>query len=50
MRKTGLADLTIIKEFERQCELHRLHRVFVWSCDHHLQGYDRKVEPRPGHG
>ncbi len=50
MRETGLADLTIIKEFERQCALHRLRRVFVWSYDHHLRGYDRKVEPRSERG
>jgi len=50
MRETGLVNLTIIKEFERQCALHRLRRVFVWSYDHHLRGYDRKVEPRPGRG
>ncbi|WP_207787611.1 hypothetical protein [Candidatus Thiosymbion oneisti] len=43
MRKVGLADLSIIREFERQCKLHRMRRVLVWSYDYHLQGYDRKV-------
>jgi hypothetical protein len=47
MREVGLADVSIIKEFDRQCELHRARRVFVWSYDRHLQGYDRKVRFRP---
>ena len=41
MRGIGLADLSIIKEYERQCELHRGRRVFIWSLDAHLCGYDR---------
>jgi hypothetical protein len=41
MREIGLADLSIVKEYERQCVLHRMRRVFVWSYDRHLQGYDR---------
>jgi hypothetical protein len=40
-RGVGIADLSMIKEFERQCELHRAGRVFVWSLDQHLTGYDR---------
>ena len=46
MSGVGLADLSIIKEFDRQCELHGMRRVFVWSYDGHLQGYDRKVRAR----
>lgn len=42
MREVGLADLTIIKVFKQQCEMHRARRVFVWSYDSHLQGYDRE--------
>jgi predicted ATPase len=42
----SLADLSIIREFERQCELHRLRRVFVWSFDGHLNGYDRASKER----
>jgi hypothetical protein len=41
MRGLGLGDLSIIKEFERQCQLHPSRRVFVWSLDKHLKGYDR---------
>lgn len=43
MRGVGLADLSIIKIFMHQCELHRARRVFIWSFDAHLQGYDRVV-------
>ena len=37
----GLGDLSIIKTWERQCELHRARRVFIWSYDRDLRGYDR---------
>ncbi len=37
----GFADLTIIKEFRRQCQLNLGRRVFIWSLDRHLSGYDR---------
>jgi len=37
----GMADLSMIKAFERQCELHRARRTFIWSLDQHLSGYDR---------
>lgn len=39
--KRGFGDLSIIKEFERQCELHEGRRVFIWSQDGHLSGHDR---------
>lgn len=38
---TGLGDLSIIKTWERQCELHPGRRVFIWSYDGHLRGFDR---------
>lgn len=42
-RGIGLADLTIVKEFERQCRLHRQRRVYIWSLDRrHLSAYDRQ--------
>ncbi len=41
MRGVGLGDLSIIKEYERQCQLHPARRVFVWSLDKHLQSCDR---------
>lgn len=42
MREIGLGDLSIIKEYERQCQLHQLRRVFIWSLDDHLSAYDRR--------
>jgi hypothetical protein len=38
---TSLADLSIIKEWERSCVLHPMSRVRVWSLDSDLAGYDR---------
>ena len=37
----GFADLTIIKEFHRQCERNQGRRVFIWSLDRHLSAYNR---------
>ncbi len=39
---SGLGDLTIFKEFERQCGLHRARRVYIWSFDRHLSSYSRE--------
>ena len=44
MREVGLGDLSIIKEYERQCQLHQMRRVFIWSLDRHLSAYDRPVD------
>lgn len=38
----SLADLSIIKEWERNCELHPMSRVRIWSLDGDLAGYDRR--------
>lgn len=38
----SLADLAIIKEWERTCTLHPLSRVRIWSLDSDLAGYDRR--------
>jgi hypothetical protein len=38
-----LADLSIIKEWEHNCDLHPMSRVRVWSLDGDLAGYDRQV-------
>lgn len=43
MQGSGLADLTIFKEFELQCQLHRSRRVYIWSRDRHLSSYCREV-------
>lgn len=39
---SGLGDLTIVKEWERQCMLNRARHVYIWSLDRHLSAYDRK--------
>lgn len=39
---SGLADLTIKKEFDRLCQLNRMRRVYIWSLDQHLSSYDRR--------
>jgi hypothetical protein len=42
-RGSGLADLTIVKEWERQCQMHRSRHVYIWSIDRrHLSSFDRR--------
>jgi hypothetical protein len=43
MRGSGIGDLSIIKVFERQCELHPHRHVFIWSYDEHLKAYNREI-------
>lgn len=43
-REIGLADLSIQQEWERQRRLNPLRRVYIWSKDQHLGGYD--TDPR----
>lgn len=43
MKKVGMGDLSILKDWESMCELHRGPRVRIWSLDVDLQGYDRKT-------
>lgn len=38
----SLADLSITKEWERNCALHPMSRVRIWSLDSDLAGYDRR--------
>lgn len=38
----GFGDLSIIKVFERQCELNRSRRVLIWAYDAHLSAHDRQ--------
>lgn len=40
-RGQGLGDLSIIHEWNRQCALVHGRRVYIWSLDTHLSGYDR---------
>lgn len=43
MKRIGMGDLSIIKEWERQCAWHPTRRVFIWALDRKdLSGYDRK--------
>ena len=42
MQGAGMGDLSIVKEWERQCDLNRARRVLIWSFDEHLAGYDRE--------
>jgi hypothetical protein len=37
----SLTDLSIIKEWQRTCNLHSMSRVLIWSLDSDLAGYDR---------
>lgn len=41
-RGSGLGDLTILKEFHRQCALHPSRRIYIWSLDGHLSSYHRE--------
>ncbi len=40
-REQGLGDISIIEDWNRLCRLYKRHRVYIWSKDSHLQGYDR---------
>ena len=38
----SLVDLSIIKEWQRNCDRHPMSRVRIWSLDTDLASYDRK--------
>ena len=40
MREIGMADLSIVKEWEATCARHPHRRIRIWSFDTHLVGYD----------
>lgn len=42
MRGQGLGDLSIIHDWGRMCARHPVHRVYIWSLDHHLASHDRR--------
>lgn len=44
MRESGIGDLSIIHDWERQCELHHARRVYIWSLDEHLYAHDRPAK------
>ena len=41
---SGLGDLSIVHDWQRQCELHKGRRVLIWSLDGHLAAYNRGPE------
>lgn len=43
----SLADMTIIKEWERTCSHHEFSTVLIWSLDADLKGYQQAARPRP---
>ncbi len=38
---SGLGDLSIIQDWERECEKNPGRRVYIWTLDGHLTAYDR---------
>ncbi|MFF7709351.1 hypothetical protein [Pseudomonas sp. NPDC007930] len=38
---SGLGDLSIIHDWERLCAQNKGRRVYIWSLDVHLSGYDQ---------
>ncbi|GHC16751.1 hypothetical protein GCM10010082_04640 [Kushneria pakistanensis] len=40
-RGSGLGDLSIIHDWQRLCEQNSHRRVYIWSLDQHLGGYDK---------
>ena len=42
MRGLGIADVSIIDEYERQCALNPQRIVEIWALDQHLAGYRRE--------
>jgi hypothetical protein len=43
LRGSGLGDLSVIKEWDRQRQLNPLRRVFIWAYDRHLSSYDTET-------
>lgn len=37
----GLGDLSIIHDWQRICDQNPSRRVYIWSLDKHLKGYER---------
>ncbi|XKE45357.1 hypothetical protein LG302_18720 [Halomonas organivorans] len=40
-RGSGLGDLSIIHDWQRLCAQNSGRRVYIWSLDEHLAGYDQ---------
>lgn len=43
MREIGMGDQSIIELWKVQCALFPNRRVFIWSIDAHLSGYDHQT-------
>jgi hypothetical protein len=43
-REIGLGDLSIIQDWNRQCDLNKGRTVYIWSLDDDLRGYVREPE------
>jgi hypothetical protein len=41
MQGRGLGDLSIIHDWQRICDQNPVRRVYIWSLDKHLKGYNR---------
>ena len=41
MQGRGLGDLSIIHDWQKICDQHPSRRVYIWSLDKHLKGYNR---------
>jgi hypothetical protein len=41
MEGSGLGDLSIIHDWRRICDQNKSRRVYIWSLDKHLKGYER---------
>lgn len=41
MQGGGLGDLSIIQDWQKLCEQNQGRRVYIWSKDKHLQGYEQ---------
>jgi hypothetical protein len=41
VREVGFGDMSIIESFNKQCARHPSRRVFIWTKDTDLSGYDR---------
>lgn len=39
---SGLGDLSIIQDWERECQKNPGRRVYIWTLDSHLIAYDRE--------
>jgi hypothetical protein len=40
-KRSGLADLTIQRDWDRLCKANTGRRVYIWSFDKHLSSFDR---------